>query len=99
MVIFLIIFFFEEEINIFEKAKSQLSHSTKFISYDDTSSTNFGCEFEGVLDYLFYEDEILEMTRAIPFPSIEKIRENVAIPNQYVPSDHLALIFEYFLKI
>ncbi|RNA38544.1 2 -5 -phosphodiesterase [Brachionus plicatilis] len=73
----------EEEINIFEKAKSQLSHSTKFISYDDTSSTNFGCEFEGVLDYLFYEDEILEMTRTIPFPSIEKIRENVAIPNQY----------------
>ena len=69
------------------------------MSYIDNKCTNFGCEFEGVLDYVFFDDNIFEMTRVVPFPSIEKIREFTAIPNKYVPSDHLALIFEYFLKI
>ncbi|CAF0767130.1 unnamed protein product [Brachionus calyciflorus] len=76
-----------------------LSHSLKLTTFSENKPTSFGKEFEGVLDYIFYENEILQLTREIPFPPIEKIREFVSIPNKYVPSDHLALIYEYFLKI
>ncbi|GFN89580.1 2',5'-phosphodiesterase 12 [Plakobranchus ocellatus] len=54
--------------------------------------TNFTAGFQGTLDYIFVDSDLLEVTKVVPLPSDEEVRANVAIPSSVFPSDHLALI-------
>jgi hypothetical protein len=47
---------------------------------------------------VFYESNLFELTKVIPLPSVEKVKENVALPSKYIPSDHLPLVFELRTK-
>lgn len=53
--------------------------------------TNYTDDFKGCLDYIFCEKDV-KVTQVLPFPSEEELSRNIAIPNQYFPSDHIALV-------
>lgn len=76
-----------------------MKHSLEFSAYNDFKLTNCSEKFEAILDYVFYEINSFKLAQVVPLPPVEKLREFVALPNKYVPSDHLALIFEFSLKI
>lgn len=70
-----------------------LSHPVKFKSACGVPKfTNYTSDFKGCLDYVFVEDEGLHVTYSVPFPEEAVLAENVALPSQVFPSDHLALI-------
>lgn len=75
-----------------------LTHTLNLGAYTDFPFTNCIGAFEGILDYVFYEQEFFELSKVIPLPSIEKVKENTALPSVYIPSDHLALVFEFKIK-
>lgn len=54
--------------------------------------TNFTEEFQGCLDYIFYNKNSLEVTDIVPMPSHEKVSSQIGLPNEYFPSDHIALV-------
>lgn len=73
-------------------------HSLSLSTYADFPFTNCIASFESVLDYIFYESDSFNLDRVIPLPSVEKVKEFTALPNQYIPSDHLPVIFELSIK-
>ena len=75
-----------------------LMHSLSLSAYADFPFTNCIGAFEGILDYVFYESNAFDLTKVIPIPSVEKCKENTALPSQYMPSDHLPIIFELLAK-
>ncbi|GFR85313.1 2',5'-phosphodiesterase 12 [Elysia marginata] len=54
--------------------------------------TNYTSGFQATLDYIFIDDDRLEVTKIVPLPSDEEVKANIAIPSQVFPSDHLALV-------
>lgn len=60
--------------------------------------TNFTAEFADCLDYIFYDTSSLEVEQVIPFPSIDELKANVALPSVVFPSDHIALISDLRFK-
>ena len=64
----------------------------------DFPYTNYTRGYIGCLDYVFYESSALELERIIPVPSVEKVKENIAMPSRVLPSDHCALIFDFRIK-
>jgi mRNA deadenylase 3'-5' endonuclease subunit Ccr4 len=75
-----------------------LTHSLSFSTYVDFPFTNCIGAFEGILDYIFFETDSFELEKVIPLPSVEKVKEFVALPSKYVPSDHLPITFELKIK-
>ena len=73
-------------------------HSLNMSAYTDFPFTNCVLGFEGILDYVFFESNAFELARVIPLPSVEKLKEKTALPSQYIPSDHLPLVFEFEVK-
>ncbi|PRD32059.1 UNVERIFIED_CONTAM: Pde12 [Trichonephila clavipes] len=54
--------------------------------------TNYTQDFHGCLDYIFYSKNNLEVTDVVPMPNHEHVTAQVALPNDYFPSDHIALV-------
>lgn len=52
-------------------------------------------ESQALLDYVFYEANNFEFVNMVSLPPIKKVS---SIPNEYIPSDHLALVFEFKIK-
>ncbi|RNA38549.1 2 -5 -phosphodiesterase 12 [Brachionus plicatilis] len=75
-----------------------LAHSLNLEAYADFPFTNCIGTFEGILDYVFYDSDSFELTKVVPLPSVEKVKENTALPSVFIPSDHLALVFEFSIK-
>ena len=78
--------------------EESLMHSLNFSAYADFPFTNCTNGFEGILDYVFYEANNFELVKVIPLPSVERVKENVALPSKLIPSDHLALVFDLKIK-
>lgn len=76
----------------------ELHHKIDFSIYADFPYTNYVTQFQATIDHLFYETNTFELTKVIPLPPHEKVEELIALPNKNVPSDHLAIIFEFKLK-
>lgn len=76
----------------------ELRHNLDLSVYKEFQYTNYVIGFQDVLDHLFYDNTAVELIRAIPMPTKEKITEFVALPSKYVPSDHLAIIFDFKMK-
>lgn len=77
----------------------ELNHSLDLSIYADFRYTNYVVAFQATIDHLFYETSAFELTRVIAMPSHEKVTELVALPSILAPSDHLAIVFEFKLKI
>ncbi len=75
--------------------EEKLIHSLNLATHVCLPFTNCIEMFECVLDYVFYEESALKLNRVIPLPSVEKVKENVALPSEYFPSDHLAIVFDF----
>ena len=54
--------------------------------------TNYTAGYCGVLDYIFFDSDHLELERVVHQPSHEEVTEFVALPSIYFPSDHLAIV-------
>lgn len=54
--------------------------------------TNYTEKFVGTLDYIFVGLKHLEVTGSVSLPSLEEVREMVALPSVHFPSDHVALV-------
>ncbi|GBL88280.1 2',5'-phosphodiesterase 12 [Araneus ventricosus] len=70
-----------------------LEHSLSLDSACGTPEyTNYTAEFTGCLDYIFYSKDILEVSDVVPMPRHEQVTAQQALPSEYFPSDHIALI-------
>ena len=74
------------------------------IAFDQTLSreetmpkyTHVKTSFQGTLDHLFYNDDMLEVVELLDIPNEEMIRREKAIPSTMFPSDHFRIeaVFE-----
>lgn len=78
--------------------EEQLMHSLELATHVCLPFTNCIQTFECVLDYVFYEQDAFELKKVIPLPSEQVIKQNVALPSEFFPSDHLPIIFEMDFK-
>ncbi|KAF8774889.1 2' like protein [Argiope bruennichi] len=70
-----------------------LEHNLRLDSACGTPEyTNYTAEFKGCLDYIFYNKDILKVTDVVPMPRHEQVIAQKALPSEYFPSDHIALI-------
>ena len=74
-------------------------HSLNLDTFANFEYTNFMGSFNGVLDYIFYEQNNFTLKRVIHMPTHEQVTENVALPSSKIPSDHLPVILELEWKI
>lgn len=54
--------------------------------------TNYVGGFQGCLDYILMEPDVLAVDQVIPMPSHEEVTTHYALPSVSHPSDHVALI-------
>ncbi|XP_072378791.1 2',5'-phosphodiesterase 12 [Diabrotica undecimpunctata] len=54
--------------------------------------TNYTENFNGCLDYIYYEKDNFLVSQVIPMPSHDEVTANVALPSVVFPSDHIALV-------
>lgn len=76
-----------------EQCRMALTHSFKLGSAcGEPAYTNYVGGFQGCLDYIFMDEDALEVDRVIPFPPHEEITRHLALPSVSHPSDHIALV-------
>lgn len=56
--------------------------------------TNYTDDYKGCLDYIFIETNKLKVTQNVPVTSPEELEKYEGLPNEYFPSDHLALVVD-----
>lgn len=81
-----------------EESVSGLSVDThlRFSSaYKNIAYTNYTMEFNGCLDYIYYDIESLTCTGIVPLPDHEDVTAIGGLPSDVFPSDHLALIADF----
>ncbi|PFH32258.1 hypothetical protein BESB_015760 [Besnoitia besnoiti] len=57
--------------------------------------TNYTRDFQGCLDYLFFENAVAKAVLSVPEES--ELKREVALPNSRFPSDHVALMADFAL--
>ena len=76
-----------------------LQHDFHFQSACGTPPfTNYTETFVGALDYIFVGTDHLQVTATVTFPSLEEVRELVALLSVHFPSDHVALVCDVSWK-
>lgn len=65
---------------------------------DELSFTNYTPNFTGILDYIWYSTNTLQVRGLLGNVDQEYIRKVPGFPNQHFPSDHLALRAELAIK-
>jgi hypothetical protein len=56
--------------------------------------TNYTRGFKDILDYIFIDKDVLQVQRVLPFPTIEEISAEIALPSSNQPSDHVAVVVD-----
>ncbi|XP_009569790.2 2',5'-phosphodiesterase 12 [Cuculus canorus] len=76
-----------------ERCNMPLSHPFKLLSAcGEPAYTNYVGGFHGCLDYIFIDENALEVEQVIPLPSHEEVTAHQALPSVIHPSDHIALV-------
>ncbi|XP_015793360.1 2',5'-phosphodiesterase 12 [Tetranychus urticae] len=71
----------------------EVKHSLKLTSaYGAPEFTNFTVNYVGCLDYIFFDNQSIEIDSLVPLPSRDIVSAHKAIPSSVFPSDHLALV-------
>lgn len=81
---------------MFKDCEEDFMNSVNLSVYASFPFTNYTQGFQGVLDYVFYESNAFELKKIIRFNE-EKYKEKF-MPSQFIPSDHVAILFELLLK-
>jgi mRNA deadenylase 3'-5' endonuclease subunit Ccr4 len=92
---FIYSFILEEKI-ILKDCDEDFTHSIGLSTYADFEFTNCTRNFQSVLDYVFFETNSFELKKVVPF-SEAKYKEKFQ-PSQFIPSDHVAILFELLMK-
>lgn len=61
-------------------------------AYENIEYTNYTPDFNGCLDYIYYERDGLRCDSIVPLPDHDEVIATGGIPSHQFPSDHLALI-------
>lgn len=61
---------------------------------DHIEVTNFTGDFQECLDYTLIDTRCLRATRTFDPPPLERLRESIALPSEYFPSDHIPVVVE-----
>ena len=56
--------------------------------------TNYTRGFKDVLDYIFIDRDALRVHRVLPFPTLEEMSAEIALPSSNRPSDHVAVVVD-----
>lgn len=76
-----------------EDSKFTLVHSLDLASACGFPEyTNYTLNFNGCLDYIFYDQRKLQVVDSMSMISHEMVVQQQAIPSETIPSDHLALV-------
>lgn len=67
-------------------------------AYENLPYTNYIPTFSGCLDYIYYEVDGLNCDSVVPLPDHEDVVATGGIPNDVIPSDHLALVANLSFK-
>jgi len=59
--------------------------------------TNYTADFKDLLDYIFIPDNV-KVAEVAPFPTLEDLNENVALPSVCFPSDHVSVAVDIIIK-
>lgn len=76
------------------KVTSNLRFSS---AYQDIPYTHYVPEFNGCLDYIYYEKDSLHCDSVVPLPDHEDVIASDGLPNNVFPSDHIALVADMSL--
>nr|CAH7744283.1 unnamed protein product [Callosobruchus chinensis] len=77
-----------------------LSHNFNFISACGAPLyTNYTPDYKGCLDYIFVEDNKVNIKQVIPLPDETELSQYDGLPNKYYPSDHVSLAVDLSFKI
>ena len=82
--------------------KLELSPEIKFTSAIDFSKIKFTTyvnNFIGVLDYIFFEEDKIELERYLDQPSDELVTKDIGMPSKVFPSDHIAQVVDLKWKV
>ena len=73
-----------------------MSHSFKLKNNSQNYKyTHYMPVFQSILDYVIYDQYQFTMKRIIPLPTHEQVTQYQGLPSKIIPSDHLAIIFEF----
>ncbi|CAH1989855.1 unnamed protein product [Acanthoscelides obtectus] len=76
-----------------------LNHKFHFTSACGTPLyTNYTPDYKGCLDYIFVEDNTMEVKQVIPLPDETELSQYNGLPNKYYPSDHVALVADLLIN-
>ena len=65
------------------------------IDFDKVPYTTLVNNFCGVLDYILFDDKLVEQTKYIDNPSHEEVTKDIGLPSEVFPSDHIAQVVEF----
>ncbi|RMZ94411.1 2 -5 -phosphodiesterase, partial [Brachionus plicatilis] len=69
----------ENQQNCLKMCSRQINHSLELRVF-----TNYEFSYiNGVVDYVFYDSNYLELTKFVPLPKREKLKELISIPNRF----------------
>jgi len=73
------------------------SLSSAYATIGEPPFTNYTGDFVGVLDYLWYTNDSLGVSKVLQ-PVDEEIVKTSRMPNVYMNSDHISLLSEFYFK-
>lgn len=84
---------------VHENGKTLLYHEFIFESACGTPQyTNYTPDYKGCLDYIFVESNKLQVQQVVPIMDEEELSKYEGLPNDFYPSDHLALVADLKFK-
>lgn len=71
---------------------------SSYSSIGELSFTNYTPGYVAAIDYIFYSTNALQVTALLGEVDKEYLQRVPGFPNHHFPSDHLALLAEFFIK-
>ena len=87
-----------EEYLVVLTTHSMMGSKVSTFSMTSISRVPYTESFVGALDDIFVGTDHLQVTATVTFPSLEEVRELVALPSVHFPSDHVALVCDVSWK-
>jgi len=78
--------------------KHQFSLKSSYSHIGELPFTNYTPDFTGVIDYVMYSTNALQVTALLGGVDPEYLQRVPGFPNIHFPSDHLALLSEFVVK-
>ncbi|XP_025417733.1 2',5'-phosphodiesterase 12 isoform X2 [Sipha flava] len=84
--------------NLLNNLKNVLDFKLESAYGIDVEYSNYTQSFFGLLDYIYFTNQHLEVIQTLPMPPHDVVTKHVGLPSLLFPSDHLALIADLKLK-